>query len=199
MKERPINMRAEEVRAILAGRKTQFRRVIKPQSDFVAGYYNPGQIRTAYSGGSFDPTIIPHPFGAPGDRLWVREATWHRFDGVDASTMTGYVADGGPVRSGQNRDAVIDQGPHYKVPSIHMPRKFPRITLEIVSVRIERLKEITHDDAICEGCQPHPDAPHQSMGRDFERLWESINGPGSWDENPWVRAVEFKVIEGGAR
>jgi hypothetical protein len=70
-----------------------------------------------------------------------------------------------------------------------------RLTLEITNVRVERLNEITHADAIAEGCKPHPACPSQSCGEDYQRLWESINGPGSWDQNPWVWALTFKIIK----
>lgn len=211
MKERPINMRAEEVRAILAGRKTQFRRVVKwpllSKSDgtkqrMIVEADAPLLVEILKENIRRHPHLQFSQLGAPGDRLWVREATWHRFDGVDASTMTGYVADGGPVRSGQHREAMIDQGPHYKVPSIHMPRKFSRITLEVTGVRVQRLQDISEKDAKAEGVIETFRPAIDPMGLannyyvEFARLWRSINGPRSWDANPWVRAVEFRRLEG---
>jgi hypothetical protein len=77
-------------------------------------------------------------------------------------------------------------------PSIHMPRWASRITLEVVSVRVERLQDISRVDAIAEGCCD-PDSSTPKLA--FEMLWQSINGPGSWEANPWVWVVEFKRIE----
>lgn len=148
-----------------------------------------------------------------GQNLWVREATWWRFDGVDDNKFTGYVADGSPVRSGEHREATADQGPHYKVPSIHMPRWASRITLEVVSVRVERLNEISESDAIAEGVFFVPGAgmiqghylggiyPRKGVRRTFpvptqayRSLWESDNGPGSWGDQ-WVWVEEYRVIK----
>jgi hypothetical protein len=89
-----------------------------------------------------------------------------------------------------------------KRPSIHMPRKFSRITLEITNFRVERLCEISEEDAIAEGVTPtsplYGDSGgfvHQGGIEAFSKLWESINGPGSWEANPWVWVVEFKRVE----
>lgn len=194
MKERPINMRAEEVRAILARRKTQFRRVMRTQPDFVAGYGNPGQKRTPYSGGSVNPAIIPCPFGQPGDRLWAREC-W----GVSADTnpKTG-LAD-----ILFRADQAAKQACRWR-PSIHMPRWACRIILEVVSVRVERLQDISRADAKAEGLWPSPHnglemvngVPYGNAQLAFRALWRSINGPEDWEANPWVWVVEFRRLEG---
>lgn len=188
-------MRAEEVRAILAGRKTQFRRVMKPQPDFVAGYGNPGQKRTPYSGGSVNPTIIQCPYGAPGDRLWVREC-W----GASADTNP----ETGMADVLFRADQVTKKVCRWRS-SVHMPRWACRIILEVASVRVERLQDISEEDAKAEGVTPtdftgyeHPDNPTLSSGayRDgFIDFWQSIHGSGSWDENPFVWAVEFRRLE----
>jgi hypothetical protein len=89
-------------------------------------------------------------------------------------------------------------------PSIHMPRAASRITLEITGVRVERLQDISGADALAEGITLHPN--HRNKPRDnicgpvqtYRDLWEKINGPGSWEANPWVWAVSFKRVEGGA-
>jgi len=187
MKERPILFSGPMVRAILEGRKTQTRRVVKPQ---------PG----------CDPRDDEHldmgrcPYGQPGDRLWVREA-WH----TDERDLE--------YARAKHEDAMSDSPIYYRAdpendnagctwrPSIHMPRWASRITLEITRVRVERLQEISEKDAIAEGADPylHPVHPGREGLRHvdgFRSLWESINGPGSWDANPWVWVIEFKRVEG---
>ena len=86
-------------------------------------------------------------------------------------------------------------------PSIHMPRWASRITLEITGVRVERLQDISPEDCWAEGIQEMRDAGDEngelrgSVKQDYQALWESINGPGSWNANPWVWVVEFKRLE----
>ena len=193
MKERPILFSAPMVQAILDGRKTQTRRVVKPQpTEFVGG---PGVTLQDGSPAPLiplDDSVEPYgreiacPYGKPGDRLWVRE-TWH-----DASSSLHscalYRADG------------IDLHWDKWTPSIHMPRWASRITLEITSVRVERLQEISEADAQAEGWTRRPEVStdpqvHKEAARDwFMGLWESINGPGSWDTNPWVWVIEFRRL-----
>ena len=86
---------------------------------------------------------------------------------------------------------VIEFGFDGWTPSIHMPRWASRITLEIVSVRVERIQGISVDDIYCEGC---PIADEQGAAHWFLSLWQSIHGPGSWDLNPYVWAISFKVV-----
>lgn len=179
------------VRALLDGRKTQTRRTVKLTDS--GRVKEPGGSRNWHLD---DPNaILACPYGQPGDRLWARESGWQPpylspkmlREGADTWPRYIYNADG------DEKEWCRENGWKCR-PSIHMPRWASRITLEIVSVRVERLKSITHVDAIAEGCTPHPDALAQSMCDDYERLWESINGPGSWDLNPWVWVVEFKRI-----
>ncbi len=162
-KVRPILFSGEMVRAILAGHKTQTRRIIKPQP----------------------PVRIPCPYGIPGDRLWVRE-TWCR-------TKAGvhYRAD---CRSLDDEAAV---GGRWKA-SIHLPRADSRLTLAVVAVRAERLGDITEADALAEGVAPLFRGVTRCDGeaRDTYRwLWNKLNGPGSWDANPWVWVVEFRRLD----
>lgn len=188
MKERPINMRADEVRAILAWRKTQFRREIWKQPDYVnkcgVPFYSDG-------GGPIDYRLSP--FGAPGDRLWVREA-FRLFDCqkecacYDSCLCSSH--HGKPVFRATYPD---DEGPWS--PSVHMPRKFSRITLEVASVRVERLQDISEGEAQAEGFEPRGDQQCRQYTQGFIDFWQSINGPGSWDENPWVWVVEFRRLE----
>lgn len=202
IKERPILFSGPMVRAILNGRKTQTRRVVKPQ-DYIEAWEN-GAVMTK---NGWIPEL-DNPYGQPGDRLWVREK--HKI----------WLPDGGPEWSciyddGQSADglATWDEGDQYLSPedaglhvlpkrwrpSIYMPRWASRITLEITGVRVERLNEISEDDARAEGMptgQVHPEMYDSLYSRDrFIETWESINGPESWDENPWVWVVEFQRIE----
>lgn len=131
-------------------------------------------------------TTVICPHGHAGDRLWVRE-TWQYAGG---NTGIWYAA----------TDLKADDGnspvSHWKA-SIHMPRKSSRITLEITGVRVERLNEISEDDAKAEGAPwAAMWAPQEGSHKaGFAQLWESINGAGSWEANPWVWVVDFKRLE----
>jgi len=193
--EKPILMSAPMVRAILDGRKTMTRRVIKPQptecgldwvtacgGDFSA-WQDAGLTLDEHSeaGG---PCQRVCPYGRPGDRLWVRECF--------AKTGAGFV---------YKSDNKIDQ-PYWSIlrwrPSIHMPHRASRITLEIVSVRVERVQEITEDDAKVEG-GPRGYELYQSQNRDcrewFRKLWDSISAKRGygWGKNPFVWVIEFRI------
>ncbi len=202
MKERPILFSAPMVRAILAGAKTQTRRIVKPQPKWVYADCVPVKTEDADPKGE-----IRCPFGQPGDRLWVRE-TWavsglafgmkpSRAAKIAAPSAWRYAADDTTGWS------------HGWKPSIHMPRAASRITLEITEVRGQRVQEISEDDARSEGVQR--DAEHGSGWIDyrgwrgveacsfavdsFRSLWESIHGPGSWDRNDWAWALTFRRVE----
>lgn len=210
MKERPILFSSSMVRAILDGRKTMTRRIVKPhRSDdsFVIveqpnGDWWPFRSEDGESFVMTDGCEYPFdcPYGQPGDKLWCRE-TWglHAFDdetcwytwsgaGKDASTLEDwaitYRADWGPCQDGC----------HWRS-SIHMPRWASRITLEITGVHVERLQDISEADAIAEGCT---NSLHLGGGRfaneNFAHLWWQINGDGSWEANPWVWCIEFKRV-----
>jgi hypothetical protein len=183
MKARPILMSAPMIRALLDGRKTQTRRIVKER-----------YIEFLRPTSSDDPSRMkPCPYGQPGDLLWVRE-TWSPSvepeNHVHARLGFTYRADWDHFDDMELRDF------RWK-PSLHMPRIASRLTLEITGVRIERLKDINEEDAIAEGCddsylvknkcQP----PHS---RAYRYLWEDINGHGSWDANPWVWCLSFSVI-----
>lgn len=217
MKERPILFSAPMVRALLAGTKTQTRRVVKvqPEPGFI-GNYGPGNPFIRGERGD-----IRCPYGQPGDRLWVRE-TWQgplldseeheaQFseDGPDAFKKPGFCA----YRATDTLDAIDEDGKDLGWrPSIHMPRWASRITLEITDVRVQRLQDIGEADAIAEGIERGEDffgcpcwkAYGEPAGSDvvfpddpigsYASLWTSINGPGSWDANPWVWAIEFRRI-----
>jgi len=202
MKERPILFSGEMVRAILDGRKTVTRRVVKakhiPFIEKILGGYLDGKWNQR-----------PMPYGQPGDRLWVRE-TWRPtanckgypegFLGVE------YRSDGETRATGHPREPFVYVSPLRDKwrPSIHMPRWASRIMLEVTGVRVERLQEITEKGARAEGCHgmgSNGDAEFPPEGiisavEDFRDLWDSINesrGFG-WDKNPWVWVVEFKRV-----
>ena len=163
MTERPILFSAPMVRAILDGNKTQTRRVVKLKPDYMETFLRlPNKVACC-------------PYGQPGGRLWVRE-TFEDCESALHSCVL-YRADGGT--------------PGTKwTPSIHMPRWASRITLEITGVRVERLQDISEEDAISEGTP----FPCGGWVGGYQKLWESIHGPGSWDLNPWVWVVEFKRV-----
>lgn len=206
-KERPIPFKGPMIRAILESRKTQTRRVLKHPE-----YYGcptgdcPHSTQHECDQAMNDPSVIvDSPYGVPGDRLWVRE-TWQR--SCDGKVL--YKAD-------DNKPE--DVARKMWKPSIHMPRSISRITLEVTGVRVERLQDISESDAKLEGVHDIDGeridserwikASYLSLdGRSarfghsylqrhraaFWDLWESINGEGSWDANPWVWVVEFKRI-----
>lgn len=181
MKERPILFSGPMVRAILEGRKTQTRRVVKLNASgraFRAG-------RNWHLG---DPECVKAcPYGQPGDRLWVRE-TWRLHDDEESGVVTlKYRAD--DAHRFLPGGVFIDPGWAYGgwKPSIHMPRWACRIVLEITGVRVERLQHMDGEDARAEGVSFHAD---------FRELWDSLASPGArWNDNPCVWVVEFKRAE----
>lgn len=180
MKERPILFSAPMVRAILEGRKTVTRRVVKPQTIRASLLHEQRPHWIDASNGH----VVRCPYGQPGDRLWVRE-TWCSYGN-------------GPIyRADYDKYSPISDGigGPWK-PSVHMPRWASRIALGIVSVRVERLQNLDDHDAMAEGADQIGDCEGAFVAG-FRRLWESINGPGSWDQNPWVWVIEFKRVEQG--
>ena len=189
--ERPILFSAPMVRAILDGKKTQTRRVVRAapeNADSVERQQNP------YTGRQFFRFGIPGamtagfvcPYGQPGDRLWVRE-TWAH----DALTLEQCRAAHEDMMGGG-----VSYGPYYRATEVapdtlhwrsprFMPRWASRLALEVTNVRVERLQDISDDDAREEGVE--------NRGA-FAELCESIDGAGSCDANPWVWVVEFKRV-----
>ena len=197
------------VRAILEGRKTQTRRIVKPQGAIITD-------GVARSLGVCPPVIknapaIPCPYGKPGDRLWVRE-TFHTSLIGEVGTSITYKA--GPETTDDQPwhnftssvDAYEWTSHKYKkhwMPSIHMPRWASRITLEVESVRVEQLENLSESDAKAEGVE-RDDFPFNpwmnyaasiyqlgSARESYQSLWTEINGPGSWEANPWVWCISF--------
>lgn len=226
MNEKPILFSGEMVKAILAGTKTQTRRMIKTQppgwATFVQeiksllhckpGWHpigifqwseeqTPGEPlkslrRWPYNNDEERDYAIPCPYGQRGDRLWVRETF-----GITRCTDHGW--NHGMFRGPLPKEKPANYFPYYRAthngvgnwrPSIHMPRWASRITLEITGVRVERLQDISRGDAMDEGCP----FPNMAQGDDprkwYADLWNSINGPGSWDATPWVWVIEFKRL-----
>jgi len=216
-RERPILFSGPMVKAILEGRKTQTRRIIQPQPEKKdGGWYWSSPRYDNGDGVHYFHTVILTPslmeaweaacsYGVPGERLWVRE-TWSQPGG-----RLRYKADD-EERTGKNRDV------HVWVPSIHMFRRHSRLDLEITEVRVERLQEISEEDAraegacrtpagCCRGCnsagrnhtwpQGHPDCSGTGHARlhGFSALWDEINGKRApWASNPWVWAITFRRI-----
>ena len=204
MKEHPILFSGEMVRAILDGRKTQTRRVIKlqPPEGFRPGFSfftSPGEYEIRDNSGHF--SIGKIPYGTIGDRLWVRE-TWHKHSDDD-DFCTGEI---------HYRATEICVGTKW-IPSIFMPRWASRITLEVVNVRVERVQDICFEDCLSEGCDSgfeHYDGScnhiedgsccqgwHYGSKWNFRYLWDSINAKRGygWDANPWVWVIEFRRVE----
>jgi len=184
-RERPILFSGPMVKAILAGEKTQTRRVItaKGAQSLSIAYWRPaGQPENAGRWVASDGLPIGHiacPYGAPGDRLWVRET----FREADVGVR--FRADLGGA----------DVDPGGWTPSIFMRRRLSRIDLEVTAVRVERLQEITEEDARAEGSSFMPSAAPGLRYR-FHLGWDSLNekrGYG-WAKNPWVWVVSFKRL-----
>jgi len=231
VRERPIIFNGEMVRAILDGRKTQTRRPINVQpssqlstSDIRVGFYNPtivdkngDEVPGAEVFGVAD-TIegfwgVKFPYGKPGDRLWVRETVY----------IEECVCQGAPVelRSPCRYCSGVGSQFFYRAdtveklginpawtPSIHMPRFASRITLEITGVRVERVKDITEDDAKLEGVQRYSEDGGSGWGQydsvapssytfrwGFKKIWNDIYSErDSWGLNPLVWVIDFKRI-----
>lgn len=204
MKERPILFSAPMVRALLNGRKTQTRRAYKNRKHPDAGCDMAACELAREKQHVIDRSC---PYGRPGDRLWVRETHRPIFGQTCGLIAVDYQAD--PREKWERLGDQIGT-PTKWTPSIHMRREYSRIQLEIVSVRIERLNDISYEDAISEGmadhakvipCNKNFDETSEQCARrlrwpqrQYENLWNKISGAGSWDANPWVWAVEFKRV-----
>ena len=219
---KPILFSGPLVRAILDGRKTQTRRVLKSVGDMdrVLQMDDGSWHVTDSKGGHMSPVTIPYPVGT---ELWVRESFADTV-GMGFDKRYHYAAD---VKPGSESDQIRkDYGVKWK-PSIHMPRAASRITLRVTAVKVERLQDISEEDAKAEGvtyeaptkedydwyetfCEENggdPTAPMDGVWKCegvkgwgptpetmYRVIWESINGPGSWDANPWVVAYSFERV-----
>ncbi|HHL1518096.1 TPA: morphogenetic protein [Klebsiella pneumoniae] len=232
MTERGMIFNAEMVRAILDGRKTQTRRIMKvqPESNQLGlllitdstKHSDIGKYHWAESnatGNHVRSKLFSCPFGAVGDRIWVRETWSSDFANYYPNDRVWYAADNNRQLDIEVVDGVRGiYSPESDVhvpfrwqPSIHMPRWASRILLEITDVRVERLNAISEEDATAEGVPPAgsllpdylgtfltPKGDFATAKVAFQRLWESIYGEESWKANGWVWVISFKRVEGGA-
>ena len=209
MSEMPILFNAEMVRAILDGTKNQTRRPVKlAASGRVKAVGSPKNWHTD------DPAAVAAcPFGRPGDMLWVRE-TWavlhENADDLPDSVILEECEQGMPWTALRHRASFPDLATYEDMfrrwrPSIHMPRWASRITLRVTDVRVQRVQDISEEDAVAEGVRWHDgemiyawkgisSAP--SARAYFAEIWDSINEPRGfgWDANPWVWAVSFERV-----
>lgn len=215
IKERPILFSTDMVRAILEGRKTQTRRVVKPQPPSVEAvkelcgseyhWFTDRHLPDWRVAGpvwavrqimgmadTFGGPVIKCPYGVPGDRMWVRE-TWdcetHKLQWIKDTI----------------RYRATDESGRKTIwrPSIHMPRWASRLTLEVTEVRVERLQDISEDDAEAEGVpddllpidvseMPYPSTLTHGA---FAALWNQVSGKHPWSSNPWVWVITFTKVE----
>jgi hypothetical protein len=224
MRERPIIFNGEMVRAILGGRKSQTRRAINPQPNgHLLGFverplHNEREtpvlralFKGDYAGTAFREFTCP--YGKVGDHLWVRETFALMCKQADPfcwceteeqrrqNHYYEYRADTGNPYPGQwDADDAKgnDEAPKWK-PAIHMPRAASRITLEIVSVRVERVRDISLDDAEAEGINVFDATRRNGDVLEFAKLWDKINARRgySWESNSWVWVITFSRTTGG--
>ncbi len=197
MSELPILMNGPMVRATRRGLKTKTRRIVTARHvddihtwEFhrIQDGYADGIPRAVFVDSEGEPVGIRSPFGGVGDRPWVRET----------HSRTGMIKPGDPASYAADWPDAATKW----TPSIHMPRALSRIDLEVTDLRVERLHDITEEDAIAEGVDAVSlaDVPRQaafSRRQDFSRLWETIYGAGSWAIDPWVWVCGFRVVRGG--
>jgi hypothetical protein len=196
MKERPIIFTSESVKAILAGRKTMTRRVVKPQPPLHAGNIEesekyPGEF-FYWVDGRNKSTSFFCPYGQPGTKLWVKETFCIEHQGT-----IHYRADG--WASNEDR-------PSGWTSPFFMPHWASRITLEVIDIQAQRVQDISEEDAIAEGILPFSDHHKNILLADgwgqnrianltinqFAHLWDSINGKKyPWEKNPWCWCVSF--------
>lgn len=216
MIERPILFSGPMVRAILAGRKVQTRRIVKPQplvGDGGCWFPEPPQKPTSrarhYANEAHMRRGLPLDFqfyGAPGDRLWVKETWQPRASARAVGWEVTYAADVSVFFHDVDRVPGSWKFPKAAaigwVTPLFMPRWASRLTLEVTGVRVERLCDISEEDAKAEGVEAvngHPErgaffgvGPCHREG--FAQLWADLNGAGSWESNPWVWAITFKRV-----
>lgn len=220
MTDHPIPFSAPMIRALLDGTKTQTRRVTQTKR---TALHTSFELEALYEAG-WNVTDSEDCYGEhlfklphrPGDLLWVRENHYLTDDGESEYAV--YAADEGDVeqhlanmQTTMASHPSIDWSKHLRLrPSIHMPRWVSRLTLTVTDVRVQRLQDISMEDAIAEGIEPYSGIDpgcfgylnYQNNSEDgywlgpthsFRTLWNSINGPDAWDANPWVTATSFTV------
>ena len=219
MPENPIRCNGKEVLAILENKKSQMRRVIKPQPTNVGSsnldrfeYWNDAWHPTSPSGkvGVFSPYEYKCPYGVPGDTLWVREC-FKPYCRMGELYTFQYKADNAFSKEYEMLKIDYEHKSDEEVfddrwrPSIHMPRWASRINLLVKDIRVERVQDISEEDALAEGTPGawiigendlhHRENPNKAHRFFFSRLWDKINSKRGfgWDVNPWVWVVEFEV------
>lgn len=215
VKERPILFSGPMVRAILDGKKSQTRRVVKPQpipfgesSPFTQQCIKEHVGKPWMPVGGVFQDKWKKPYGEVGGLLWVRETftivpstAYARSDGIHQIVNPSDRDNAAVFKEGFDRSR---GGIRWKSP-LFMPRWASRITLEVTHLRVERLQDISEEDAKAEGVEVREDRsyshaehgiPYTPFRTSYSSLWESINGPGSWDLNPFVWVIEFKRVEG---
>lgn len=209
-RERPILFSGPMIRAILDGRKTQTRRLIKPQPVSIGDQIWEFGDEVFTNDSSMADHLFHNVYGTKGtpygsvmgdgagDRLWVRE-TWAPMEPsvpIEPGDPIAYREDYADDPHGYDGEKSPEGKYRTWRPSIHMPRWASRLMLEITDVRVQRLQDITEDDAIAEGAQCCPEFPASLTDRGaLGRLWEKINGEGSWKANPWVWCLTFKRVD----
>ncbi|HDL7100148.1 TPA: hypothetical protein PXM79_002939 [Yersinia enterocolitica] len=215
MNEKPILFNAEMVNAILSGRKTQTRRIMKVQPQVTEqrlrelgawqdGFNLSQQVNAAFQAGFID---VSCPLGVIGDQLWVRET----FQGplFDYEQMESYLEDSAKFESpeycvyradGNTAPEFVDADDNLHCkwrPSIHMPRWASRINLLITGVRVERLNTISTGDAMAEGYPAEREATGGSLDAWlwFRDLWDGIYLDNTFEVNPWCWVIEFERME----
>ncbi|MGN7818825.1 hypothetical protein ACTJJB_01775 [Chitinophaga sp. 22536] len=211
-KERPILFSGDMVRAILDGRKTQTRRVIKPQPiiDEESGYVYSGDhkhmfkkcfLHSPWQNGY----ALLCPYGQPGNILYVKE-TWIKGHMIDENEIRigsdQYFYKAGPDIPDWHRPDLEDDHPNFLTPPWKSPRFMPkvaaRIWLQVTEIRVERVQDISDKDARAEGVKPMEALrPHLFRGPHhfaFGRLWRDINGTNSCDKNDWVWVISFRIL-----
>lgn len=198
MRERPLILNGEEVRAVLDGRKTQFRRAIRDRSWAADSWPTDDDNWPMASGGEPEYERVACPYGKQGDRIWVRE-TWCKWKDPDEFR---YFADFSPRYGASERGTISGVERVEKwFSSSRMPRWVSRITLEIVRVRVERVKDISNEDALAEGHTPLLDLndgkvllrPTDRFAEQWDFSSHSKNVP--YHRNPWVWVIKFKVVK----
>lgn len=212
MKERQIPFSAPMVRALLAGTKTQTRRMVKQQperNDWGVLMWSTGRRGGVEAFGvqnlDVPPGVIARcPYGQPGDKLWVREA-WRAPTSCDHLPPRS-IADSEGRRFVADEVTGPDPGYGRFRQGMFMPRWASRITLEVAAVRVERLQDISEADCRAEGItdggctacgMPEPCgcvAPAPDAREAYCHLWQQLNGAESWAANPWVWVVEFREV-----
>lgn len=220
MKEHGILFATAMVRAILAGQKSQTRRLLQAQSAEAADVWANNGDGTWSSGWRGDGgnlatlETVRAPHGPVGRRLWVRE-TWHQCPHCERTVSyraggwreapSGAPDDAGDRCDDDTRPLSPKCEAHGWKPSIHMPRWASRITLEVTRVRVERVGDISEEDAKAEGAalgEPLPATINGEPGTvaffnaktAFAHLWDSINGAGSFAASPWVWVYDFRRV-----